>query len=241
MPRDFYVVLGVSRDADLSQIRRAYKRLVRRYHPDTGTQPSEHFIEVRKAYETLKDDEARREYDRMHANSADNAVPVRVTAPSSTMGRVSAVSPSASRSCVDRVSPGVMPASLWATPVVREPRQMLSAADEFFGGFVPGLFTTGRMSSRHKDLYVELILSSDEARDGGLYDLQVPVHEVCSSCGGSGFYGLIACPECRGQSVRYPELKLSVPPRVADGTQVRLDLDDIGLSDVFLNVTVSVR
>ena len=39
MARNFYVVLGVSRDADLEQIRQAYRQLVHRYHPDKGGAP----------------------------------------------------------------------------------------------------------------------------------------------------------------------------------------------------------
>ncbi|MGA1873898.1 MAG: hypothetical protein ACMUHY_09540, partial [Thermoplasmatota archaeon] len=50
----------------------------------------------------------------------------------------------------------------------------------------------------HKDLYVELILTPAEAYSGGLYTLEVPVHEVCPVCGGSGFHDLLTCPECRG-------------------------------------------
>ncbi len=63
MARNFYVVLGVSRDADLSQIREAHRRLVRIHHPDTGTGSAERFTEVQQAYETLSDASSRRLYD----------------------------------------------------------------------------------------------------------------------------------------------------------------------------------
>lgn len=62
--RDFYVVLGVERDATLSAIRRAYRRLARKYHPDAaGATTVEAFREVQAAYETLADAERRRRYD----------------------------------------------------------------------------------------------------------------------------------------------------------------------------------
>ncbi|MFO8071038.1 MAG: J domain-containing protein [Polyangia bacterium] len=63
MPRDYYVVLGVSRDADPGQIRKAHRRLVRLYHPDTDGGCTERFCEIQEAYETLSDDEARRRHD----------------------------------------------------------------------------------------------------------------------------------------------------------------------------------
>lgn len=62
--KDFYVVLGVSRDATPAAIRQAYRRLAKQYHPDTASEPSsEKFQELRAAFETLSDAEQRRRYD----------------------------------------------------------------------------------------------------------------------------------------------------------------------------------
>ena len=61
---NFYAVLGIPRDADDEAIRRAYRILVRRYHPDLGIGSSaEKFRQVREAYETLSDPATRRSYD----------------------------------------------------------------------------------------------------------------------------------------------------------------------------------
>ena len=65
MPRDYYIILGVSRDAALVKIKRAYRRAVKRYHPDvTGLREgAEKFKKIKEAYETLQDEEKRRSYD----------------------------------------------------------------------------------------------------------------------------------------------------------------------------------
>ena len=63
---DLYVVLGVRQDASESEIKRAYRRLARRFHPDInpGDQASAvHFQQVLEAYETLIDRERRVRYD----------------------------------------------------------------------------------------------------------------------------------------------------------------------------------
>jgi len=61
---NFYAVLGIPRNADDEAIRRAYRILVRRYHPDLGLGSSaEKFRQVREAYETLIDPASRRSYD----------------------------------------------------------------------------------------------------------------------------------------------------------------------------------
>jgi curved DNA-binding protein len=63
--RDFYEVLGVSRDASAQDIQRSYRKLARTYHPDVNKDPSadERFKEIAEAYDVLSDPEARRRYD----------------------------------------------------------------------------------------------------------------------------------------------------------------------------------
>ena len=62
---NYYVLLGVPQDADVDTIRRAFRTLVRRYHPDAGEGSSaERFRQILTAYETLNDPTQRLRYDR---------------------------------------------------------------------------------------------------------------------------------------------------------------------------------
>lgn len=62
--KDYYVLLGVPRNASLQTIRRAYRRLAKRLHPDTAVIGSaDDFRELQAAYETLSDADRRRRYD----------------------------------------------------------------------------------------------------------------------------------------------------------------------------------
>jgi molecular chaperone DnaJ len=65
MPRDYYDVLGVSRDADEAEIKKAFRRLARELHPDVNKAPDaeDRFKEAAEAYEVLSDAERRRTYD----------------------------------------------------------------------------------------------------------------------------------------------------------------------------------
>ncbi|HET8644079.1 MAG TPA: DnaJ domain-containing protein [Vicinamibacteria bacterium] len=62
-PKDFYTILGVDRSASQAAIKRAYRRLAKRLHPDIGTDSSADFQALQAAYEVLADAERRRRYD----------------------------------------------------------------------------------------------------------------------------------------------------------------------------------
>lgn len=76
--RDYYEVLGVSRDADASEIKKAYRKLAKKYHPDSNAgnvRAEEEFKEVTEAYDILSDEKKRKLYDRLGHAAFDGSGP----------------------------------------------------------------------------------------------------------------------------------------------------------------------
>ncbi len=65
MMKDYYRILGLTRDADQTQIKKAYREKMKMYHPDAGggKEDQDKLIEIQEAYEVLSDKERKREYD----------------------------------------------------------------------------------------------------------------------------------------------------------------------------------
>jgi DnaJ-class molecular chaperone len=216
MPKDYYIVLGVSRGADLNKIKKAYRTVVKKYHPDVvqSEKTKERFLEIREAYETLSDDTRRQAYDEALAKRG-------------------------SKLRINRV-PDIIERR--TSPFAEIERFFSSGTDDFFEGFLPGFFDADRGRIKTKDLYFEAILSPSEAAEGGLFPITVPTVEPCPKCNKSGAWEGFFCPVCSGYGRVQSEraFSLTIPPNVKHGTKIRLSMEDIGLRNAYLNVLVSI-
>jgi molecular chaperone DnaJ len=227
--RDYYELLGVSRDADADQIKRAFRRLARELHPDVSDAPdAEHrFREVVEAYEVLSDSERRELYDRFgHAGLRSGGFQ-----PSTfDLGNLSdlfsaffgddlfGVAGRAGRGRGADIAARVeITLAEAATGTAREvPFQVAIACPRCAGdGAEPGSEVTacpacggsGRLRQVSRSVFGEFVRT-----------------QTCSACSGSGRYVKHPCEQCGGAGRVLEEraLQVDIPAGIHDGQRIRL-------------------
>jgi molecular chaperone DnaJ len=216
MIKDYYIALGVSRGANINKIKKAYRTVIKKYHPDiTRTKEStSRFLEIKEAYDTLSNESKRKNYDK---ELSDQLVESKTLIESGSIRT--------------------------RTPILDEiEKPFFSFTDDFFEGFLPGFFDTEKRGLKSKDLYFEAILSPKEAAEGGLFPVRLPVIEPCPRCNKASFLIDPFCPICSGYGkVRTErEFSLSIPPNVKNGTEIQLSMEDLGLRGSYLNIFVLI-
>ena len=204
--QDYYEVLGVPRSATAEDIKKAYRKLARKYHPDVNpgdNTAEEKFKDIGEAYEVLSDPEKRKRYDQLGENwkaGADFTPP-----PGWEGGRVDVGD--------------------WGD-VFGAGRGSGGFSDFFeslFGGR-RGRRTGAGFAMRGQDIEATIELSLEEAHHGGTRTITLQTTAVCPTCNGSGVQENQPCATCRGMGMvmRPKTLDVTIPAGVRHGSVIRL-------------------
>jgi molecular chaperone DnaJ len=203
--KDYYKILGVSRNASEKEIKQAYRRLARKHHPDInpGDKAAEaKFKEINAAYEVLSNPEKRKKYDQFGEQweYADQF------AKSGGQERV--------RWDFGRGGTSFEYGDLGG-----------------FGDIFSSLFgdsgigaRTKRGPRRGQDIESPVQVTLEEAYHGSTRLMQLQTQEPCTVCGGTGRVGNRACTVCGGAGVKLNprRLEVRIPAGVKDGSRIRI-------------------
>lgn len=213
--KNFYVILGVPRQATLETIRAAYRERAKRYHPDlVGAVGASRFRDVVEAYRVLSDPESRRIYNKeLRAAEAAETLDVEPLGAGSPRGAEPLTSEGIS-----------IPRALRAGRTTVEEEFFDWTARHFMGVHLP-------KSGRGQWLDLEVILSRNEAERGGVLPIRVPAFIPCPLCGGTGRDWLYPCVPCGAHGMIQEEvsIRIRIPGMVRDGSTWELPLAGSGV------------
>lgn len=192
--KDYYKLLGVNKDAKQPEIKKAYRRLARKYHPDVNPgdkSAEEKFKEIQEAYDILSDEKKRKVFDRFgyYADNLD---------PDSPFGAGAGAGPGGfdfSGFSWDTGSGAGRATSEGSSSSFRD-----IFSDLFGSGAQPQAEAPRPLPKKGRDIEIPLALSFEEAVTGLTTNLTVDRSEQCSRCQGAGDMGgpVVTCTTCSG-------------------------------------------
>ncbi len=203
--KDYYKVLGVSKGAGADEIKKAFRKLARKYHPDVNPgdkKAEEKFKEINEAYEVLSDPDKRRKYDTLGPNWQEQF--------------------------------GFQPGAGRRTYTYRgSPMDFDSATG--FSDFFEALFgrssSTGTRTARNDlrrragdNIEQPVEVTLQEAYVGGTRTFNIQSTEVCSICRGTGEVAGKPCTNCGGPGMlsRSKRIQVKIPAGVDNGSRIRV-------------------
>ena len=187
--KDYYNVLGVSATATQDEIKKQYRKLAKKYHPDTNAsepKAAERFKEISEAYQTIGDPEKRKQYDQMRQLGAFGGFGGGARPSGGARGGPAGAAGGINMEDIDIGGLGGL-GDLFGS---------------MFGGGAGGGRTRQRGPQRGEDVEATLEIPFRTAALGGTVPVQLEVTEECATCHGTGGAPgskMQTCPECHGR------------------------------------------
>lgn len=204
--KDYYNLLGVKRDASEQEIKAAYRKSARKYHPDVnpGDKTAEaKFKEINEAHEVLSDKEKRKKYDQFgdqwqNADQFTRAGGQQRTYRDFRQGS--------------------------AQNVHFEEGDFESMFGNLFGGGRTGTFNRQSRPRQGRDIEYPMEVTMEEAYHGTNRVLSLESEQACPTCNGTGRIQKALCSACRGSGAvaGMKQLEVKIPAGVTNGSRVRI-------------------
>jgi molecular chaperone DnaJ len=197
---DHYAVLGLTRSVGGAEIRRAYRLLALRHHPDrAGPDGTAAFQRIVEAYRVLSDPALRSTYDAMYDARRPEA-------------------PHA----VETTDPVIAAAA-------RQRKQSAAALIVRLSGTL-AMLEARKVARVHPSGLIDLHVTTDEARAGGLAAISLPLTISCPTCGGIAGQNTVWCQRCQfeGSVVEEVTLCVPIPEHAPDGMTFNLEMERLG-------------
>jgi DnaJ-class molecular chaperone len=213
--KDYYETLGVAKSATQKDIKSAYRKLARKWHPDANptnqAAAEEKFKEIQEAYEVLGDNEKRSKYDALGSD----------------WQRAAQQAEAQRRYRASQAEPGVNFGGFGGSANAGHgPSGFSDFFEEFFSGIGRRPGTARGFAQRGGDLETSIELSLAEAYAGGTKPVSLRIEDTCGICDGTGVDRGTQqiCPVCHGtgRTVNSKRFDVTIPKGIREGQRIRL-------------------
>src|SRR6185436_2603993 len=211
--KDYYEILGVARTATDEEIKKAFRKLARQYHPDVAKDKKtaeQKFKEINEAYEVLGDPAKRKKYDELGPNWKQGA---EFRPPPGWEGFAGGGRGGRPGGYQDFHFGGTGFSDFF---------------EQLFGGRRAGGARSGSfgddLAERGEDIEGDIMVTLEEAAQGSQRMISVEHGVTCDNCGGTGERNRRVCPTCggAGRVHKTEQYQVRIPPGVTDGQRLRL-------------------
>lgn len=208
---NFYEILGVTPDSDFAEIKFAYRKLARKYHPDVNPSGAKRFKEISKAYDTLSDATKRKQYDTLNGFFKTEK-----TKTSSKKAEQEYKQNTADESAHKK----------------SEPNKTRSKQEAKFSDIFSSIFETSHDNRKHDaprpqngdDINTDITITLKEAVHGSTRTVNIVHTELCPRCKGRKFINGSKCNVCSGSGEysQHKRISVKIPSNVKNGAKLRL-------------------
>lgn len=217
--KNYYDVLGIPKNSPEKDIKSAYRKLARKWHPDANPDSvqaaEEKFKEVQEAYEVLGDSEKRKKYDMLGSNWQQAA------RQAEQQRRYRTAQDETVFDFGNFQQPG-------GAGAAGGPTGFSDFFDMFFSGVGrrqgPGPTQTRSAPQRGQDLETTIELGLRDVYDGGKKSVSLQLEDVCPRCRGTGTGSGGLCPNCHGTGrlLQTKKFDVTIPKGIREGQRIRL-------------------
>lgn len=216
--KNYYEILGVTPDSDVQDVKFAYRKLARKYHPDVNKAPesAQKFKDVLEAYEVLSDEKKRKQYDMLNgfyktpkqkvkSESAKNEYKKSEQAKSSTINENT------------------------TRPTFEENKEAFqknnfkSAINDILDGIAKEK-KNKKIPKKGSDIYSEITISLEDSVRGTSRVVNVMHKELCPTCEGRRFINGAKCSVCNGSGEfsEHKKITVKIPSNIKNGAKLRI-------------------
>ena len=235
--KNYYEILNVKPNASFEELKAAYRKLARKYHPDVaGNEGIEKFKEITEAYETLSNETSRKRYDILRGifNYQKSAANEKYDS---------------TQKQEDNTRKKEDNSQKYNKEKKDNQQDFAQIFNEFLDGFKNNSAKEDNQkqkSSTGDDIITDVVITMSEAINGVSKTVNVLTTQECPNCHGKTFLNGAKCHVCNGSGVvsNHKKITVKIPPNIKQNSKMRIPLEgNIGVNggkngDLYLNVII---